>query len=106
MDDGGSVPVEVGQASGHVAQDRKRRFLWQGPAAAQTLGERAVEELHHQRWEESVSLDVYSNELDDVRVAESSEQLTFLCERLQHVPFLLCRRLVVEKAVDLLSGAL
>ena len=107
MDDGRSMPVQVAQARGHVVEYAHTYPLRQDSVAIHALGEGAVEELHHQnRNEVGAVFKVDPKKLHDIWVLESTQQLAFLLEPIDHVLLLLWGGVLEENRVELLSRAL
>ena len=74
--------------------------------SVQIAGEIGGKVLHHKHRQLRPRLHMDTEELHDVGVVESAEQLAFLPEPPQHVGFLSGGGVFVEQAVDLLSDAL
>ena len=106
MDDGRSMPVQVAQARGHVVEYARTYLLRQDSVAIHALGEGAVEELHHQNRKVGAVFKVDPEKLHDIWVLESTQQLAFLLESIDHVLLLLWGGVLEENGVELLSRAL
>ena len=106
MDDGRSMPVQVAQARGHVVEYARNYLLRQDSVAIHALGEGAVEELHHQNRKVGAVFKVDPEKLHDIWVLESTQQLAFFLESIDHELLLLWGGVLEENGVELLSRAL
>ena len=99
----GRWPVQVAQARVHVVEYACTYLLRQDSVAIHALGEGAVEELHHQNRKVGAVFKVDPEKLHDIWVLESTQQLAFLLEAIDHI---LWGGVLEENGVELLSRAL
>ena len=80
MDDGIMSIMKVPQTKSHILKDGVVDLLRHDTIAVQALGKSGGKELHHQNWDTVVHLKADAQELDNVGVAELTQQSAFLLE--------------------------